>query len=106
MQARFSYISDDEFCVFSYNTDYIGVDCSINVKDPPVLYSAMFGDVCDVRNRTCNRVTLFASGFLISSNLTCRFVSVTIQHLIETLFKIWEKCSCSSWFNFVCSYAS
>jgi len=67
---------------------YLGVDCSLNATVPPqVIGLRAPGSMCDVRGPTaCTAVSLYASGFSLTTNFTCRVVShYTFYHLLTLI---------------------
>ncbi|CAB4045197.1 Hypothetical predicted protein, partial [Paramuricea clavata] len=51
--------------------DYTAADCSISLKDSPILIGIRKSGLCDVRRRPCRNVGIYAFPLLDSENLTC-----------------------------------
>ncbi|XP_077987533.1 von Willebrand factor D and EGF domain-containing protein-like [Glandiceps talaboti] len=72
---------------------YTAVDCSIEIGVPPVVNKILSGDLCDVKTRPCERVSIQASGLLNSEDLTC--IVKDFKYLSDSLSweetgKIWK----------------
>ena len=66
--------SDHGTCVNSTcncDQDYTSKDCSISLKDRPVVFGIKKFGLCDVRIRPCRNVRIYGFPFLDSENLTC-----------------------------------
>uniref|UniRef100_A0A2C9L6R6 VWFD domain-containing protein n=1 Tax=Biomphalaria glabrata TaxID=6526 RepID=A0A2C9L6R6_BIOGL len=53
------------------NSNWLGTDCSINKKDPPLLVSIDGGDKCDKRKRDCQKIEIYGMRFVQSDQLVC-----------------------------------
>lgn len=81
--------SDHGTCANSTCTcdeDYTAVDCSIALKDRPVVFAIRKSGLCDVRRRPCRNVGIYGYPFLDSENLTCHVQEYKVSkgHLLNT----------------------
>ena len=66
--------SDHGNCLNSTCTcdeDYTAADCSISLKDSPLIFDIRKSGLCDRRRRPCRNVGVFGYPLLDSENLTC-----------------------------------
>ena len=61
--------------------DYTSPDCSISLKDGPILYGIRKSGLCDVRRRPCRNVGIYAFPLLDSESLTCHVQEVKVHYL-------------------------
>ncbi|XP_077864692.1 von Willebrand factor D and EGF domain-containing protein-like [Saccoglossus kowalevskii] len=50
---------------------FTSVDCSIEADKAPIVYEIYSGSVCDMRSRSCSRITVAALGIFDSGHLSC-----------------------------------
>ena len=51
--------------------DYTAPDCSVSLKDSPLVFGIRKDGLCDVRRRPCRNVGIYGFPLLDSENLTC-----------------------------------
>ncbi|KAL3836566.1 hypothetical protein ACJMK2_021990 [Sinanodonta woodiana] len=49
------------------------VDCSVDLREPPVVYGIPERGVCDLQKKGCETVSVLGDNFVESKNLSCRF---------------------------------
>jgi hypothetical protein len=60
--------------------DYTAADCSISLKDSPILYDIRKSGLCDVRRRPCRNVGIYGYPLLDSENLTCHVQEFKVRY--------------------------
>ena len=76
--------------------DYTAADCSISLKDSPILYGIRKSGLCDIRRRPCRNVGIYAFPLLDSENLTCHVQEIKVWNLkkdieMKNLFVLVER---------------
>ena len=76
--------------------DYTATDCSISLKDSPILYGIRKSGLCDIRRRPCRNVGIYAFPLLDSENLTCHVQEIKVWNLkkdieMKNLFVLVER---------------
>ena len=67
--------------------DYTSADCSISLKDSPILYGIRKSGICDVRRRPCRNVGIYAFPLLDSENLTCHVQEFKVGYSTSFMIK-------------------
>ena len=67
--------------------DYTSPDCSVSLKDSPLIFDIRKSGLCDRRRRPCRNVGIFGYPLLDSENLTCHVQEhkVMMNHTIVAL---------------------
>jgi len=76
-----------------FATGYVGADCSIDEKDPPVLTGIVRSGICDIQQRPCATISVFGYGLISSKAMRCRFsVCCKLSLVISLIVALCLKC--------------
>jgi hypothetical protein len=84
--------------MYLFVAGFVGDACSASANGAPIITTVSSRDLCDVRESSCINVQFNALNFDISSNFTCRAVSVGIFYSFND-FANHDQVSCLLFFK-------
>ena len=74
------------------NSGFGAVDCSIDLKKPPIISGILDHGLCDQNKTDCSKIVVFGGEFT-SSNLTCRLNTFYVR--LYTIVGFQIVCDCT-----------
>ena len=72
---------------------YTGVDCRINMNEPPILATDLSNDsLCDTGARACNFISAFGENIYASNNTKCRVETAQVQPFYRNIINEKQNC--------------